>query len=92
VTVIEIFGVRDNRRAKLGTLRLAEDGSVRLDPGFDPSTARFIRRYRCRDRSGKWLTIQDGEPWLRALPANLHGTILWAEETATEEPATPAPA
>ena len=62
---------------KVGTLRM-EGGRVRFDQGLPPSLARFLPRFKCRARDGTVLTIEDGEAWLRALPANLHGLYLWA--------------
>lgn len=44
--VIAIYGVRADRRTKLGTLRLTEDGTVRLGPGFDSWAARFTGAFR----------------------------------------------
>jgi hypothetical protein len=80
---IEIKGVRGSRGVTLGLLRLTESGGIRLS-GFDPATARFIRRFPTF-RYGKRFTIDDGEPWLRELPAALRGVYLWAERAEIPE-------
>jgi hypothetical protein len=61
----------------VGTLRMEGD-RVEFSEDFEPSLGRWLPPFKCRDRSGTWLTIEDGEPWLQALPANLHGDYLWA--------------
>jgi hypothetical protein len=90
--VIAIVSIRNDRRTTVGTLRLV-DGAVML-ANFD-RRYRWVRDFRCfvtpDGRPERPLTIEDGERWLRALPYNLRGSYVWAEEMATPPSPSPPP-
>jgi hypothetical protein len=66
-------------------LDLGEDGAVVMH-GAQLDIARSLSAFRCRDaETGRIYSITDGEPWLRLLPFNLTGSILWAAELTHPE-------
>jgi hypothetical protein len=67
---------RDQHRAWPIRLR---GGAVDLS-AVPPKLRPFLQKFRC----GPYLGIEDGEPWLRALPVHLRGSYLWASPAPTD--------
>jgi hypothetical protein len=63
----------------IGRLRLAADGTVQM-LGCSPGLSAFLRRYEAVGHDGRRCSVQDGLAFLEALPHNLRGTRLWAEQ------------
>lgn len=71
---VKSFDGRTKRIA--ATCSLTPEGRVEILG--EHRTARFLEKYKVRG-GGSTYSIDDGAPWLEALPANLRGTYLWAE-------------
>jgi hypothetical protein len=70
-----------------GWLDLGPDGRVRFH-GVQPRTVAMISRLvnaSPSDPQGTRYTIEDGEPWLKALPFNYHGSYWWATEVSAQD-------
>jgi hypothetical protein len=71
-------GIYGPTGSQIGVAKLADDGRVIL--GMHPGHERFLRHFACVAADRSVVEIEDGEPWLRALPRNLHGTLTRAVE------------
>jgi hypothetical protein len=80
--MIEIYRMveRDGEPADevIGAIRIGEDGDIVFD-GLPDADAAWLMDFECFE-GGRSYEIEDGEEWLRRLPANLRGYLIWAEE------------